>query len=185
MLVDIVVDANVLMHAQNPSCGRMQESLEFVSLLKDGTTLLCVDEGFSADEAANRSHIYSEYLRILRAGTVGYMIVVHLLRSGRFAVVPSSLPKQTRDAVQKQITKGPDRIYVQVALNTCEKVLVSHDFGDIPNTVRKRLRKEYGVRILAAEGAVEALREGKPGTDGTLPASGISGGKSNETKAPD
>jgi ABC-type nitrate/sulfonate/bicarbonate transport system ATPase subunit len=157
MLIDIVVDANVLMHAQNPTSGRMEQSLEFVRTLKGSHTHLCVDEGFSSTESKNRSRIGSEYLSHLRAGSVGYEVIAYLALSQRIMIVPSAVPKSIRDDVQKQIPKGPDRIYVQVAFNSREKVLVSHDLGDIPQTVRGRLRRNHALRILIAESATAAL----------------------------
>lgn len=63
MITDVVVDTNVWVHASNPGEQRFEAALEFLEkLLYSASILLCVDEGFSLDEASNRSLIGREYL---------------------------------------------------------------------------------------------------------------------------
>jgi hypothetical protein len=57
------------------------------------------------------------------------------------------------------VTKGPDRTYLKVAYNSREKILASHDYEDIPDTVRVRLKKQLMVKVVSAEVAAAALEE--------------------------
>jgi len=66
MLVDIVLDTNVLMHAENSQEARCEQSGNLLQAPKICTTKLCVDEGFDLNESRNRSQIGSEYLKHLR-----------------------------------------------------------------------------------------------------------------------
>jgi len=158
MLVDIVVDANVLMHADNPQELRYQNSRALLQALEGCTCTvrLCVDEGFSVDEADNRSHIGSEYLKHLRFGMLGFSVVTKLAGSLRVKQVPRGVPQNVSRQI-RQVPRGPDRTYVQVAFNSHDKTLASHDFTDIPATVRRRLRGAIGVSILDAAGSLALL----------------------------
>jgi hypothetical protein len=156
MLADIVIDANVFLHVENDQEIRQRDCQRLVVLLRESETTLCVDLGFELEESKNRSYIGSEYWRHLRVGSPGYEIVSYLARSGRMAFLSHHVPPAVVRHV-RQIAKGPDRVYVRVAFNSQEKVLASHDFGDIPGTVRERLRKAIGVSIVDAEEAIAAF----------------------------
>lgn len=158
MLVDIVIDNNVLMHSDNEQEPRRNQCVVLLRMLRNCQTHLCVDDGFSLDEAKNRSHIGGEYLRHLRFGSIGFAIVSHLAQSSRIRLVPRKVPQDVSKHIRKQVNKGPDRTYVKVAFNSTDKTLASHDFEDLPQPVRDRLRNAIGVRILAADAASVALR---------------------------
>ena len=150
MLQDIVVDANVFMHADNDCEVRQASCRLMISLLQDSQTFLCLDEGFDLSESKNRSHIGGEYLRHLRAGMVGYDLVAHLAKTSRLKLLSRKVPSSVAKRIRQQIGKGPDRTYVLVALNSIEKIFTSHDLGDIPQTVRDRLRDSIEVQVVTA-----------------------------------
>src|SRR6266849_4956196 len=83
MLPDIVIDTNVLCHADNPVEPRCAASRSLMSRLLDVPTQLCVDKGFALDRARNRSHICAEYLDMVVPGSVPYAVLTHLFASGR------------------------------------------------------------------------------------------------------
>jgi predicted nucleic acid-binding protein len=157
MLADIVIDTNVFLHAENDQEQRKQDCQDLINALIETTTKLCVDEGFDLEESRNRSHIGHEYIKHLRAGTLGYALIERLARSGRMLIVPRKVPTSISRHI-RQIPNGPDRTYVQVAFNSREKLFASHDFGDIPQTVRDRIRGATAVKIVAADAARLALR---------------------------
>jgi hypothetical protein len=157
MLVDIVLDTNVLMHADNAIEPRRQMSRDLLIALQACATHLCVDEGFDLDEANNRSQIGSEYLKHLRVGMLGWAVVAHLASSSRVTFVPRNVPLNIAREINKQVAKGPDRIYLRVAFNSHSKTLACHDFGDVPETVRTRLRAAISVHVLDAGVARAAL----------------------------
>jgi hypothetical protein len=127
-------------------------------LLRDCQTHLCVDEGFDLDESKNRSHIGGEYLRHLRFGMLGYEVVTHLAQSSRLRLIQRRVPERISKQIRSQIGIGPDRVYVRVAYNSQDRTLASHDFTDIPATVRQRMKISIGVSIVDAEQALTALR---------------------------
>jgi hypothetical protein len=49
---------------------------------------------------------------------------------------------------------GADCTYVKVAYNSREKTLASHDFNDLPDTVRARLADAIGGHVFAADQAL-------------------------------
>jgi hypothetical protein len=131
--------------------------LRFLINLKDAATKLCVDEGFSFEEAKNKSHIGSEYLFHLRVGSLGYEIIVHLGRLQRIKIVPRAVPQAVAKTIKRQVGKGADRTYVRVAFNSDDKILASHDFGDLTEGVRTRLCEKIKVRVVGAKDAATEL----------------------------
>jgi hypothetical protein len=157
MLHDIVVDTNVLVHAANPTEPRFKDALAFVRRLMACSTKLCVDEGFSVNEAENRSHIGSEYLGHLRSGMVGFALVVHLASTARVRIVTRSVPQHVGRRMRMHVKSVRDLVFVRVAFNSTERILASHDFGDLPERAREGLRNELNVLVLAADEAVAEL----------------------------
>ena len=57
MLNDVVVDTNVLVHAQNPNEQRFEDSTNLVDTILNSNTDLCVDEGFNEKEAKTKAQL--------------------------------------------------------------------------------------------------------------------------------
>jgi hypothetical protein len=147
MLSDLVLDTNVLLHASNPYSLEFGASSGFLEKLLYLPTILCVEEGFSTDRARNRSIIMGEYFDNLRQGTVGYEFILSLASSARINGVKKQVnPREAKIIIQK-VTDKSDRIFVKVALNTKEQILVSHDFKHFPDTVRSFLEDAIEVHI--------------------------------------
>lgn len=158
MLVDIVLDTNVLVHADNPEEPRREMCCDLLCEMTRCATHLCVDEGFDVNEANNRSVIGSEYLKHLHFGMVGYELVRHLASSLRVKQVSRNVPQNVSRHILTQVPKGPDRTFLKVAFNAQSKTLACHDFNDVPDTVRARLKDRVGLHVVDAEAAVAALR---------------------------
>jgi hypothetical protein len=109
------------------------------------------------DEAKNRSHIGSEYLKHLRYGTLALAVIATLAGSLRIKAVARGVPPNVSRRITQQGIRGVDRTFVQVAYNSQDKTLACHDFDDLPDTVRARLRDSIGVAILAADQALAIL----------------------------
>jgi hypothetical protein len=158
MLADIVLDTNVLVHADNLQEPRRQDCCELIAEMTNCTTHLCLDEGFDLNEANNKSIIGSEYAKHLRFGMVGFALVSHLARSMRLKQLSHRVPQNVARQIMTQVPKGPDRIFLKIAFNSNAKTLACHDFNDVPATVRARLRQSIGLHVLDASAAVAALR---------------------------
>lgn len=150
MLDDVVVDTNVLVHAQNPQEDRFGDSVRFVENLLACRALLCVDSGFSTKESSNRSLIGAEYLEKLRAGSLGYAALVQLATSGRVREVARMADGAARKQILQLIRKPRDRTFLSVAWNSSGRLLVSHDYEDFQEGKRKEIHKVIGVRMADA-----------------------------------
>ncbi len=164
MIDDLVIDTNVLVHASNPAVPRHEAALLFATSLLAADTLLCLDEGFSAIEAQNRSLIGGEYYQHLVVGMIGYAVVATLAASERVKQVSKTVPAAARTRIKRLIPRNPrDRTFVQVAVNSTDNVLVSHDFDDLGDDVRRKLRAEVGIDVDTAEQALLRLVDNPAG----------------------
>ncbi len=127
---DIVVDTNVLLHAEDTRSVRCEHSLAFLRSLLLTDTQLCIDEGFSLSSSENTSHIASEYLEHLAFGAYGLYVVAELARNLRVNEVRKSAPYEKSRRINQLIRKPKDRVFLSVAYNSHSKVLVSNDFED-------------------------------------------------------
>jgi hypothetical protein len=115
-----------------------------------GTTSLCIDDGFDCDPAKNKSHIGHEYLKRLQAGSLGYNLVVELVKQRRVAQCKKTVNQGAAKKINQWLRKKADRIFLSVAFNSVAKTLVSHDFEDFQKQKRKDIRKEVGVEVVEA-----------------------------------
>jgi hypothetical protein len=155
---DLVIDTNVFVHAQNPSEQRCASSLSFLeSLLSASATSLCVDQGFSSDLETNKSHIGGEYLNNLRAGSFALNVIVTLASTRRIRQVARRAPQASAKKINQLLRNKRDRIFLSVAFNSLDKILVSHDYQDFQNEKRYDIRKRLGVMIEEADASKERL----------------------------
>ncbi len=157
MLPDIVIDTNVLCHADNPSEPRCAASLTLMNTLLVISTNLCVDEGFALDMTKNRSHICAEYLERLVPGSVPYAVLTHLAAFNRVREVHRRPDWATARRIKQMVRKARDRIFVGVAHNSAGKTLVSHDFQDFAAAKRHTVKKDIGVSIIEANESAPLL----------------------------
>ena len=83
MLADVTIDTNVFLHSENENEQRCLASKGFLQGVIDGTTLLCIDEGFDTDESKNRSIIGGEYFQHLRFVDNAFALIAFLGQKGR------------------------------------------------------------------------------------------------------
>jgi hypothetical protein len=150
MMVDIVIDTNVLVHAGAPSEPRMAEAFDLVRRLIAVETLLCVDNGFDADRDRNRSLIAAEYYGKLRYGSPGLGLLAHLAQNHRLRFLPRMAERSQQRKINQMIRKPRDKTFLSVASNSTERVLVSHDFEDFQAKKRPDIKKYLGVAVICA-----------------------------------
>jgi len=148
MLSDLVVDTNVLVQASDPNNQYFESSEDFLNILLIASTVLKVDDGFSPDRARNGSIIMNEYLDHLRAGTLGYAVIQTLAAKERIKGVERTVGEREAKKIRQEVRDKSDRIFVKVALNTEEHVLVSHDFTHFTLHVRSSIDRDIGVTII-------------------------------------
>ena len=148
---DIVIDTNVLMHASNPQEALSGAARQLIHLLLNGTTKIVVDEGFSSDEAKNQSAIGREYLDKIRHGSIAFALIIQLVSEHRITSVKKSAGHKHKKIICQMVRKPVDRIFLSVACNSQERVLVSHDFEDFSEPKRAVFRRVLKIAILRAD----------------------------------
>jgi hypothetical protein len=150
MLDDIVIDSNIIGHAQNPELGAQfdEATLFLESLVTQGVTLVCFDVGL----ANNQSRILNEYRAVLGAANLAQSALATLLSRQQFKECPPSVPPAIREIVNRLIRqcKPMDRLFLCVAHNSSCRVLASHDDEDFDDATRERAEAQLGVRVLDA-----------------------------------
>lgn len=150
ILNDIVIDTNVLVHAQNPNEQRFVDSTSLIDTILNSNTDLCVDEGFSEEEAKNRSAIGCEYLNNLYFGSVSFNLIGQLAHQNRIKQLRKKAPYQISRRINQILRNKTDRIFLNVAYNSVEKVFVSHDFTDFQPPKRNRILSNFHIHVTEA-----------------------------------
>ncbi len=150
MLIDIVVDTNVLAHAQSPNETRFSDAVIFFRKLVESATKLCIDGQF-AFGSGNSSLIGQEYISTVGFGGVAYAVLQSLLQANRIKTVSVKVPQIEKKIIESAIPRNKrDRTFVRVAYNSQERRLVSHDWQDFTLNVRQILKKKIDVLIQEA-----------------------------------
>ncbi len=150
MLSDVVIDTNVLLHAQNPNEKRFEDSSNLIRKMLYENTSLCVDQGFSEDESKNESIIGQEYLSNLQFGSMSSNLIVQLASQQRIKQLTKRAPERIVRKINQIIRNKIDRVFTNVAYNSDEKTLVSHDYNDFSMTKRQRILTDLQIKIIEA-----------------------------------
>lgn len=152
---DIVIDTNVWAHAGNAQEPRQSSAIALIEALLATATLVCVDSGFDAVESRNRSQIWSEYLARIPEATLGRLALANLLQAGRIREVARQVNPHAARKIRNAVHDPTDRVFVKVALNTVEQVLVSHDTAAFTPSAKLQL-SELGIDAIDAAMAAAA-----------------------------
>jgi len=150
MLSDIVIDTNVLLHAQDPNETRFENSSNLINKILEENTSLCIDEGFSENESKNKSIIGREYLYNLQPGSIGQNLIVQLALQQRIKQLTKRAPERIVRKINQIIRNKIDRVFLNVAYNSDEKTLVSHDYTDFRITKRQFILTELQIKVIEA-----------------------------------
>ena len=149
MLDDLVLDTNVMLHAENPNEPRRQGSRDLLEGLLRCKTSLRIDE-------ARDSLIIGEYRQKLRPGMLATVVVAKLAAEKR--VLPVEKPsRKIKNFTLQTLRKPMDRVFLRVAAMSEDKVLVTHDFEDFQTKKRVDIKRKLGVRVLEASECLPRL----------------------------
>lgn len=159
MLADIVIDTNVLVHANNPgSAGLQKEALAFLQAIHGAKTSICVDKPFhNFNAGSNCSVIVHEYIKHVRGNTYSFYLLAALAAANRIVVVGDRVPVATAKKINQCIANRHDRVFVRVAVNSQNSEMASYDFDDFPEPKRKHIHKHIGVQVRTAQQAMALL----------------------------
>ncbi len=154
---DIVLDTNVLVHGNNPEVEFCTASRNLVKKILECETKICVDAGFDPDESKNRSMIGHEYHTHVRFGSFAYGFLLTIINSKRLVVITRTVDRRIGNLIRQRVRKPADRVFLCVAANSRERVLVSHDFVDFSQAKRDSFRQELGVMIITAVSVMDQI----------------------------
>lgn len=149
-MIDLTIDTCVLVDAsQKGDLGRARESIELLTEFdRNAKLFLAIDsQGFirnEYDQNINASMYAQAWLRKFAE------------RTRRVATSP--LPQGLRVAFDEAHFSLPDRRFVQVALCTETRIIVTRD-PDYSPVVRTILRRNTDIRVLDASEAVPLVRQ--------------------------
>jgi predicted nucleic acid-binding protein len=148
VLSDVVIDTDVMLHAENPEVQRHSDSRRLLNELRSCETFLCLDEGFEPEESKNRSAIASEYLSRLPPGSLGLILLSECATSRRIRLLPTKVERAANRLINQLVYDPTDRKFVKVACNSNEKVVTTHDRHI--SDARAELNRRLAVRVLDA-----------------------------------
>ncbi len=148
MLDDLVIDTNVLLHADDPRQKHQADAYALLQKILSGGPDLCVDDGFDIDPARNQSLIGGEYLERLAGASTGSQFLAHLFSTDRIRFVPRKVPRAVKQSIEQCVRNKRDRTFLAVAHNAVEHVLCSQDFVDMSAKKRKHLGAVARVAVL-------------------------------------
>ena len=147
---DLVIDTNVLVHASNGDELRQEESVELLTYLLSSTEVICIDPEYTGHETTNTSYIGYEYLKHLKIGMLGYAFLTTMAQNQRISEVSSTVPVATTRKINQCMANNHDRVFIKVAINSNDKILVTHDFTDFAVDKRKHLKKTLQIIVVVA-----------------------------------
>jgi len=102
----------------------------------------------------------AEYLKHLAPPSLGRMFLAYIVANGRLVERSKSVNGTTGKLINRLVTeKGCDRVLVRVAVNSEERLLVSHDLGDISRKSRKVLGDKLGISIMTSQQALANVQK--------------------------
>lgn len=154
-LVDIVVDTNILSHANNNNVDMQLSSLAILQWLLENELKLVLDNTGKGAPNPNTSVLYAEYMNTLPPQSPAITLLTHCLSSGRvyFAPRPS---KDIQDKIRRLVPKNKkDCAVLGAAFGSSSRQLVSNDLNDFTQSVRKDSKKSLEVDIRTASEFVD------------------------------
>jgi len=152
LIEQIVVDTNVIAHADNPISGFQRDSKRLlIRILQRADTHLAFDRAPASTESSNQSQILCEYLEHVNFATpLGQNFLKSIFESNLFAVVGRTRNQREKKIIIREVSDKLDRLFLRVACMTNSRKFFSHDFDDFPQTKRTRLKRELRISFFTA-----------------------------------
>jgi predicted nucleic acid-binding protein len=149
---DIVIDTNVLVHTNNKNNHFNKYALKSLEIIQNRDLSICVDDVFNIDESQNTSTIGHEYIKHIRQGTPAYVFLLDRILKGKIVQIIKKNYKEVKQKLNKKIMQGEmkkphDIAFVLVACGSNDKLLVSNDYDDFSNDIRKYIADSFSVSI--------------------------------------
>lgn len=143
----IVIDTNVLEHADNGQEERRLSSIKLIDHLRNTKEIvLYVDQSLDI----NNSYVLSEYFERLKPGMYGHTMLIELLQQNRVTPLNRTVVGNVMSKIKQWVHKVTDVAFARITYKSAEKILVSHDYEDFPRKARKFLRNELNIEVIEA-----------------------------------
>lgn len=152
---DVVLDTNVLAHANNPNISYQSGALAVLQWVAETTVRWVLDDQGKSAPDPNTSVMYAEYIRTLPPQGVSLALFIECLANGRvdFAPRPNRDIRQVLRSIIPRNTR--DQAVLGAACGSSDRVLISNDFDDFNGAARRRVSQELGVTVLDSDEASE------------------------------
>jgi hypothetical protein len=147
---DILIDTNILMHANNSHEKVQGDCIALLEYLLTSSELICIDKEINID----RSMILHEYFDNLKTpGTLGRNFIEKILNQKRFKPISRHTEHRVTKIVNQHINrdKHVDKIFIKATYNSEDKTLVSHDYEDFQDAKRDFFRRYLNIHIIQAK----------------------------------
>ena len=157
MLDDVVVDTNVLIDGSNASAFRYLATYDFLGKLLATSTKLRIDPVSRGNRGVVDNLILTEYAEKLNASMFGFYVLRQLAANDRISHVERFPEPQVRNRVRQLIRNRRDQTFLNVAIQSDDKILTSHDYEDFQAAKRTKIRQEFDVEIIEAGVCLQLL----------------------------
>ena len=146
-LTDVVIDTNVLSHADNPASNNQASALALLSWMSTSSIHWVLDDNGKHQPDPTTSLLYHEYQQTLAPQGLAIQIFTACLMNKRVRF--SQRPTQVvRDEIRKLIAKNKkDQVVLGAACGSESKTLFTNDFNDFSDKVRDHVQKKLSVDI--------------------------------------
>lgn len=152
---DVVLDTNVLSHADNPGSSYQASARYVLDWVRTSEVLWVLDDNGKSQPDPHTSQLFLEYKQTLPPMGASIQLFAFCLAGGRVRFAPR--PDQAiRDNIRRLVPRNrKDQVILGAATGSTDKVLVSNDESDFSAAVRKKAQRQLSVKILKAEELVD------------------------------
>lgn len=145
--IDIVLDTNVLSHADNPGSSHQLSAQRVLDWMRGCEVYWVLDDNGKSQPDPHTSQLYLEYRQTLPPMGAAIQLFAACLAGGRVRFAPR--PAQTvRDNIRRLVPRNKkDQVILGAAAGATDKVMISNDESDFPKSVRKKALTQLAVTI--------------------------------------
>lgn len=145
--VDIVLDTNVLSHADNPGSSHQVSAKSVLDWMRGCEVYWVLDDNGKSQPDPHTSQLYLEYRQTLPPMGAAIQLFASCLAAGRVRFAPR--PAQAvRDKIRQLVPRNKkDQVILGATVGSTDKVLISNDERDFSSSVRRLALTQLGVTI--------------------------------------
>ncbi|MCR2819058.1 hypothetical protein NQ166_09490 [Microbacterium sp. zg.Y1090] len=148
--VDVVLDTNVLSHAENTGAIQRASAVAVLDWMRNSQVRWVLDDQGKAAPDPKTSLLFQEYRATLSPQSASLRLLIEFLSYQRVVFAPR--PGQAIRASIRRLIPGNvnDRAVLGAAHGTSDRVLVSNDTTDFSDAVRDAVWGELEVNIITS-----------------------------------